>query len=128
MIRRPPRSTRTDTLFPYTTLFRSSYRSIAVLYQDFLVRCRIHRLPGEPLDLPAFRRRLTIARAGVGTDTESSVEWSRATEMAGGLPEDIQGPFLLIARPALAPAPRPSAPHLSRHCGPRSPAGANPLS
>src|SRR3546814_13652306 len=27
MIRRPPRSTRTDTLFPYTTLFRSSVRS-----------------------------------------------------------------------------------------------------
>src|SRR3546814_13677316 len=26
MIRRPPRSTRTDTLFPYTTLFRSSCR------------------------------------------------------------------------------------------------------
>src|SRR3546814_14108914 len=27
MIRRPPISTRTDTLFPYTTLFRSQYRS-----------------------------------------------------------------------------------------------------
>src|SRR3546814_9372924 len=26
MIRRPPRSTRTDTLFPYTTLFRSDER------------------------------------------------------------------------------------------------------
>src|SRR3546814_5513650 len=26
MIRRPPRSTRTDTLFPYTTLFRSHHR------------------------------------------------------------------------------------------------------
>src|SRR3546814_20984516 len=26
MIRRPPRSTRTDTLFPYTTLFRSYHR------------------------------------------------------------------------------------------------------
>src|SRR3546814_7440444 len=25
MIRRPPRSTRTDTLFPYTTLFRSAF-------------------------------------------------------------------------------------------------------
>src|SRR3546814_14153637 len=25
MIRRPPRATRTDTLFPYTTLFRSQY-------------------------------------------------------------------------------------------------------
>src|SRR3546814_17901565 len=30
MIRRPPRSTRTDTLFPYTTLFRSSLRKRAV--------------------------------------------------------------------------------------------------
>src|SRR3546814_9130224 len=28
MIRRPPRSTRTDTLFPYTTLFRSAYGRI----------------------------------------------------------------------------------------------------
>src|SRR3546814_5354802 len=27
MIRRPPRSTRTDTLFPYTTLFRSGLRN-----------------------------------------------------------------------------------------------------
>src|SRR3546814_8934639 len=27
MIRRPPRSTRTDTLFPYTTLFRSEYQA-----------------------------------------------------------------------------------------------------
>src|SRR3546814_7975418 len=29
MIRRPPRSTRTDTLFPYTTLFRSPARGRA---------------------------------------------------------------------------------------------------
>src|SRR3546814_15626565 len=29
MIRRPPRSTRTDTLFPYTTLFRSPHRESA---------------------------------------------------------------------------------------------------
>src|SRR3546814_13657850 len=28
MIRRPPRSTRTDTLFPYTTLFRSGDRHL----------------------------------------------------------------------------------------------------
>src|SRR3546814_8640256 len=28
MIRRPPRSTRTDTLFPYTTLFRSPARRL----------------------------------------------------------------------------------------------------
>src|SRR3546814_7791852 len=29
MIRRPPRSTRTDTLFPYTTLFRSDFEQAA---------------------------------------------------------------------------------------------------
>src|SRR3546814_16828691 len=41
MIRRPPRSTRTDTLFPYTTLFRSkrAYHKVAdlmaaVVYED----------------------------------------------------------------------------------------------
>src|SRR3546814_10593178 len=34
MIRRPPRSTRTDTLFPYTTLFRSQRRGLAL----FLLR------------------------------------------------------------------------------------------
>src|SRR3546814_5808429 len=33
MIRRPPRSTRTDTLFPYTTLFRSILARIFLLDQ-----------------------------------------------------------------------------------------------
>src|SRR3546814_17079663 len=32
MIRRPPRSTRTDTLFPYTTLFRSDERTEMVRF------------------------------------------------------------------------------------------------
>src|SRR3546814_11911166 len=34
MIRRPPRSTRTDTLFPYTTLFRSCFTDSADLRSD----------------------------------------------------------------------------------------------
>src|SRR3546814_10233884 len=33
MIRRPPRSTRTDTLFPYTTLFRRPWRHLFHLSQ-----------------------------------------------------------------------------------------------
>src|SRR3546814_13358670 len=37
MIRRPPRSTRTDTLFPYTTLFRSLRRA-----RECLCRGRVH--------------------------------------------------------------------------------------
>src|SRR3546814_5244882 len=44
MIRRPPRSTRTDTLFPYTTLFRSSLekalRRLLVLRGTELLRNR----------------------------------------------------------------------------------------
>src|SRR3546814_17413474 len=43
MIRRPPRSTRTDTLFPYTTLFRSRYRrrtlSLEAEAQHLVVEC-----------------------------------------------------------------------------------------
>src|SRR3546814_11666592 len=38
MIRRPPRSTRTDTLFPYTTLFRSLRPLIRILLNQFLTR------------------------------------------------------------------------------------------
>src|SRR3546814_5688724 len=41
MIRRPPRSTRTDTLFPYTTLFRSLLDGLG----------RRNRTPGLPRDL-----------------------------------------------------------------------------
>src|SRR3546814_6723020 len=42
MIRRPPRSTRTDTLFPYTTLFRSNQ-------QWFSVPACLHLAPSFPL-------------------------------------------------------------------------------
>src|SRR3546814_2632795 len=48
MIRRPPRSTRTDTLFPYTTLFRSAADGAA----RAAGRLRCRRLP------PRLRRRL----------------------------------------------------------------------
>src|SRR3546814_7631583 len=34
MIRLPPRSTRTDTLFPYTTLFRSGHLSAPITTRD----------------------------------------------------------------------------------------------
>src|SRR3546814_18927959 len=39
MIRRPPRSTRTDTLFPYTTLFRSGRGSERKAQTDLKQRC-----------------------------------------------------------------------------------------
>src|SRR3546814_12699711 len=46
MIRRPPRSTRTDTLFPYTTLFRSiilydNYDSFTYNLLHYLQQCGV---------------------------------------------------------------------------------------
>src|SRR3546814_12479181 len=43
MIRRPPRATRTDTLFPYTTLFRS----LAVLGEGFNIAVRLLEMHGH---------------------------------------------------------------------------------
>src|SRR3546814_20845720 len=65
MIRRPPRSTRTDTLFPYTTLFRSIDRRPALRVGE--AEC-IDRITAD--DLRAFAReagyapRFTLERVG----------------------------------------------------------------
>src|SRR3546814_19197067 len=59
MIRRPPRSTRTDTLFPYTTLFRSPCQHR---------RCRRSRHE-QAVDLAAFQRhRLGGGQSGVAVE------------------------------------------------------------
>src|SRR3546814_8615556 len=50
MIRRPPRSTRTDTLFPYTTLFRSAEaRTRSLLRQELFALPRsVDPAPDDP--------------------------------------------------------------------------------
>src|SRR3546814_1973409 len=92
MIRRPPRSTRTDTLFPYTTLFRSMAKlfeematdpghpvraraeqmlaSLAAdLQTDPAARARVERVKSELIDNPAVGQWLdgqwATARAGL---------------------------------------------------------------
>src|SRR3546814_9279993 len=47
MIRRPPRSTRTDTLFPYTTLFRSPYATDD--HKPLIIRGTVSSDTGESL-------------------------------------------------------------------------------
>src|SRR3546814_1165564 len=59
MMRRPPRSTRTDTLFPYTALFRFSRRKAA----DGGVRAR-HRRIGRAMGARSDRPRTRSGRAG----------------------------------------------------------------
>src|SRR3546814_12621231 len=44
MIRRPPRSTRTDTLFPYTTLFRSPRTKCSAALMNSTASGFLHRL------------------------------------------------------------------------------------
>jgi hypothetical protein len=105
----------------------AAFRTVAVLYQDFLVRCRIHRIRGEPLNLPAFRRRLAVARAGVDTATANGSEWDRAVSFAAELTEDIQGVYLILARAAMERSACPSDSDIARACGSRSPGRARRL-
>src|SRR3546814_7621046 len=55
MIRRPPRSTRTDTLFPYTTLFRSRRSAIGACVSA-------RRTVSTPAKAPRARRRRELGR------------------------------------------------------------------
>ena len=98
----------------------ASYRSVAVLYQDFLVRCRIRRVPGAPPDLTDFKRRFSVARAGVDAQTAESERWRQALALANGLSEDVQGVFLLLARAAVDGLPCPSDAALARAYGSHS--------
>src|SRR3546814_5428418 len=57
MIRRPPRSTRTDTLFPYTTLFRSALALSSEAFTCAAVIGEGAPLPGASPVPPAFSSR-----------------------------------------------------------------------
>lgn len=104
----------------------AAFRSDAVLYQDFLVRSRIRRVPGEPLPLSAFRRRLAIARAGVD-ESSGGEAWATALSLSETLPDDLQGIFLMVARAATNNEPCPSDATLARAYGSHSPRRARRL-
>src|SRR3546814_12924789 len=57
MIRRPPRSTRTDTLFPYTTLFRSHDDLVKLILRETLDPLQGERLAAFDARLGELRRR-----------------------------------------------------------------------
>src|SRR3546814_7124949 len=52
MIRRPPRSTRTDTLFPYTTLFRSGDHMLNSIFSRSMPICVEFCVPKRQNSLP----------------------------------------------------------------------------
>src|SRR3546814_4729949 len=79
MIRRPPRSTRTDTLFPYTTLFRSQelmsmFSSIVNRYFDLL-------FPKMTDALDTFLANLTNPSSGNNTGTPGDRSEEHTSEL-----------------------------------------------
>src|SRR3546814_20250095 len=84
MIRRPPRSTRTDTLFPYTTLFRDArwqLRPDAVRDRDDRAYSRCRGSHGAGRVLPGVPR-----HPGVAAHDRGSRQGQRSEEQTSELP------------------------------------------
>lgn len=99
---------------------QSAYRTDAVLYQDFLVRARMRRIPGTPMTLPEFRRQVAIARSGVDATMAASEGWQKALELSTSVSDDLQGVFLLLVKAALGEEPCPSDARIARAYGTHS--------
>src|SRR3546814_19630488 len=94
MIRRPPRSTRTDTLFPYTTLFRSN-RDGRVLGRG--AREDLRDVAGWPVGYQPARE---LVRPQARREQEALADWNAQFE---------QEPALLFGLHALGHQPQPAA-------------------
>src|SRR3546814_19673811 len=66
MIRRPPRSTRTDTLFPYTTRFRSVAETFDVIVTP--TDERAYTIVGEAVDRSGLARATLAPREGMAAE------------------------------------------------------------
>lgn len=98
----------------------AGFRAIGVLYQEFVVRCRIEGLGSAVPDLNDFRRMLTHARAGLGTDIAADDAWQDIPVRASILPDDMQGVFMMIARAAKEGWPCPGDAAIARAYGTHS--------
>jgi len=99
----------------------ANFRSEPVLYQDFLVHCRIRRIGGPQLDLAGIRSRLIAARAGISPDRAESAEWAPVLAVAQDVAEDLRGVYFLLARAAMDRLPCPSDMDLAQVCASHSP-------
>lgn len=98
----------------------AGFRTVGVLYQEFVVRCRIEGLGSVAPNLNEFRRILTCARAGITSEMIENGEWHEISIRAAVLPEDMQGVFLMIARAARDGLPCPSDAAIARAYGTHS--------
>lgn len=98
----------------------AAFRTEAVLYQDFIVRCRIARLGGTPPAMAEFKFLLNAARSGMDPDAVDRQEWQRALDQARSVPADLQAVYLILAGAALTLAPCPADAAIARRCGSHS--------
>src|SRR3546814_865877 len=91
MIRRPPRSTRTDTLFPYTTLFRSLRDLHAEAAKD---RCKLDRDIATAGHDHTTRQRRQV-KGIVGRDRQLAARNVRLVGRAAGRDQDVLGAMAL---------------------------------
>jgi uncharacterized protein len=98
----------------------AGFRAISVLYQEFVVRCRIEGLGSAVPDLTDFQRMLTHARAGLDTDMVEDDAWKDISVRASILPQDMQGIFMMIARAAKEGWPCPGDAAIARAYGTHS--------
>lgn len=99
----------------------AAFRPLPILFQDFQFHCRLRRLGEVAQDMSLFRRRLALARAGVGVEGGEDDDWGRVIALSEVLPEEMQGVFLLVARAAREEAPCPSDAALAQAYGSHSP-------
>src|SRR3546814_12600131 len=85
MIRRPPRSTRTDTLFPYTTLFRSSPLDPAVVTVGSFHAGAKHNIISDEAKLQITVRSYSDASRKLLLDGIARI--ARGEAIAAGMPE-----------------------------------------
>ncbi len=97
----------------------AGFRAVSVLYQEFVVRCRIEALGAAVPDLNNFQRMLTHARAGLDSVIEDDA-WRDVSVRAAILPQDTQGIFMMIARAAKEGWPCPSDTAIARAYGTHS--------
>ena len=95
----------------------AAHRAPGALFQDFAIRCRMQGVAKAPLSPTEFARRLTLARAGLFSADLADEGWAAALRLADGVPEDMLGVFMLIARAAREAAPCPSEEAIARVYG-----------
>jgi len=98
----------------------SGFRTDAVLYQEFLVRLRMRRVPGAPMSLQDFRRRVAVSRSGVDPDMAAGEAWATALSLSNGVTDDLQGVFLMMAKAAIGGEACPSDARIARAYGTHS--------